>query len=393
MKRGGAGAEPGARVRLRMTQDKHDDQVPAHNEVGLALWKRGATQAALDSFALAVAASPGSAELHYNLGCAQLESGRFEDAVRSAREAVRLRSEFSEALTLWAAGLAANGAVEAGAELLCLSGPAMAPAQRYLVLAMRLMSSKLFGPARGCLARVLQEDPSEVIARHLLSGLSGENPDRPVDGYVRQLFNASAATFDRELVSKLGYAIPRELVDTLRSVEDAPKQPWDVLDLGCGTGLVGAEIAPYAGQLVGIDLAPNMIERARARNIYTDLRCADLAAVLAYNAASEDRYDIVTAADVFIYVGKLDDVVPAIRRALRPGGLFAFSAEAAEVLREPHSEGYRLGVMGRYAHSAEYLRKLAVGSGFEVMLMRDTRIRSEHRRPVAGWLTVFRKPC
>ncbi len=377
-----------------MGQDKYEDQAPAHNEVGLALWKRGATQAALDSFARAVAASPGSAELHYNLGCAQLESERFEEAVGSAREALRLRSGFSEALTLWAAGLAANGAVEAGAELLCqLSGPTIAPAQRYLMLAMRLMSSKLFGPARRCLERVLREDPSEVIARHLLSGLSGENPDRPVDGYVRQLFDASAATFDRELVSKLGYAIPREMVDVLRSMEGAPDQPWDVLDLGCGTGLVGAAIAPYARRLVGIDLAPRMIEHARARRIYTDLRCADLVATLANSEASQDRYDIVTAGDVFIYVGKLDEVIPAIRQALRPGGLFAFSAEAAEVLRAPHSEGYRLGVMGRYAHSAEYLRKLAAESDFEVMLMRDTRIRSEHRRPVPGWLAVFRRPC
>lgn len=371
-----------------------EDQASAHNEVGLALWKRGATQAALDSFARAVAASPGSAELRYNLGCAQLEAERFEEAVGSAREALRLRSGFSEALTLWAAGLAATGAVEAGAELLCqLSGPASAPAQRYLMLALRLMSSKLFGPARRCLERVLQEDPSEVIARHLLSGLSGENPPRPGDGYVRQLFDASAATFDRELVSKLGYAIPREMVDALRSVEGAPDQPWDVLDLGCGTGLVGAEIAPYARRLVGIDLAPNMIEHARARKLYTDLRCADLGEALARNEASADRYDIVTAADVFIYVGMLDEVIPAIYRALRPGGLFAFSAEAAEALRESHSEGYTLGVMGRYAHSAAYLRKLAAASAFEVTLMRETRIRSEHRRPVGGWLAVFRRPC
>jgi predicted TPR repeat methyltransferase len=376
-----------------VTQDKHADQAPAHNEVGLALWKRGATQAALDSFARAVAASPGSAELHYNLGCAQLESERFEEAVCSAREALRLRSGFSQALTLWAAGLAASGAVEAGAELLCLNGPAIAPAQRYLMLAMRLMSSKLFGPARRCLERGLQEDPAEVMALHLLSALSGENPERPVDGYVRQLFDASAATFDRDLVSKLGYAIPREMVDALRSVEGAPNHPWDVLDLGCGTGLVGAEIAPYARRLVGVDVSANMIEQARARNIYTELRCADLIAALAHAEASGDRYDIVTAADVFIYVGKLDAVIPAIHRALRPGGLCAFSAESAERLREPRSAGYRLGVMGRYAHDADYLRRLAAENGFEVTLLRDTRLRSEHRRPVHGWLTVFRRPC
>lgn len=366
----------------------------SHNEVGLALWKRGATQAALDAFARAVAASPGSAELHYNLACAQLESERFTEAVGSAREALRLRPGFAEALTLWAAGLAANGAVDAGAELLVqLSGPTISPAQRYLMLAMRLMNSRLFGPARRCLERVLDENSSEVLARHLLSALSGENPDRPVEGYVRQLFDASAATFDRELVSKLGYGIPGEMVDALRSLRGAPPQPWDVLDLGCGTGLVGAEIAPYARKLAGIDLAPNMIAHARARNVYSDLQCADLVTVLAHGETAEGCYDVVTAADVFIYVGKLDGVVPLIHRALRPGGLFAFSAESAESLPDAHHPGYRLGVMGRYTHTADYLRRLADENEFDLALMRDTRIRSEHRRPVHGWLTVLRRPC
>ena len=216
------------------------------------------------------------------------------------------------------------------------------------------------------------------MARHLLSAVSGENPDRPVDGYVRQLFDASAATFDQELVSKLGYVIPREMVEALNAVSVAP---WDVLDLGCGTGLVGVELAPYIKKLTGVALAPNMIERARTRGIYTELRCEDLMVTL----SQEARYDVVTAADVFIYVGKLDEVVPAIRRVLRPGGSFAFSAEAAAT-----AAGYELGVMGRYAHDAGYLRRLAAGNGFEVGVLRETRIRLEHRRPVRGWLTVWR---
>ena len=99
---------------------------------------------------------------------------------------------------------------------------------------------------------------------------------------------------------------------------------------------------------------------------------------------------MVTAADVFIYVGKLDALVPAIRKVLNPGGLFAFSAEALEASGNAASQSYRLGVMGRYAHSAGYLRQLATRNGFHVELLRDIRIRLEHRRPVEGWLTVWR---
>jgi predicted TPR repeat methyltransferase len=360
-----------------------------YTELGTILWKLGDSAGALAAFERVVATSAGSAEAHYNLGCVQLESGRLAEAVESAREAIRLGRGFSEALLLCAAGLAATGTPEAGVELLRqLSGATLA--RRYLMLAVRLMSSRLFDPARDCLERVVREEPTDVMARHLLSALSGDNPDHPVEGYVRHLFDASAATFDRELVSKLGYVIPRQIVDALRAVDAAASPPWDVLDLGCGTGLLGAEIAPYSRRLVGIDLAPNMIERARARNAYTDLRCVDLMVGLMEDEAPQGDYDIVTAADVFIYVGKLERVVPMIRRVLRLGGLFAFSAEAMEATGRTHTAGYRLGVMGRYAHSAGYLRRLAGENGFDVELLCQTCIRFEHRRPVDGWLTVWR---
>jgi predicted TPR repeat methyltransferase/Tfp pilus assembly protein PilF len=362
-----------------------------YTSLGLALWRLGCATEALAAFEHSAAGSPLAAEAHYNIASALLELRRFDQAVSSAREALRLRPGFSQAASLCAAGLAAMGAMEEGIELLRHSGGAQLSAhQRYLTLAMRLMSSRLFDPARQCLDRALQEEPGDVMARHLLAALSGANPDHPLEGYVRQLFDASAATFDADLVSRLGYGIPREMVDALRAVEGAPAAPWDVLDLGCGTGLVGAEIAPHTRRLVGVDLSANMIERARRRNTYTDLLCADLMTALSMEDARDGRYDVSTAADVFIYVGKLDAVIPAVRRILKPGGLFSFSAEAEEAADGHAPQDYRLGVMGRYAHRADYLRRLAGQNGFVIELLRKTRIRCEHRRPVEGWLTIWR---
>lgn len=361
--------------------------------LGHVLWKLGDSLRALQAFERAVAGAPGSAEAFYNLGCAQLELGRFDAAGRSAEEALGLRPEFPEAVLLHAAAVAAAGAIEAAAELLRLPrGSQLSESARYLLLATRLMNSRLFDPARQCLEAALRADPTEVMAQHLLAALSGANPERPVEGYVRQLFDTSAATFDRDLLSKLGYDIPREMVQALVEIAGVPAGRWNVLDLGCGTGLVGEQIAPHSRRLAGVDLAPNMIERARARGFYTDLHCADLAAILAQHESSSERYDVVTAADVFIYVGKLESVIPAIRGVLSPGGWFAFSAEAVEYMPGASSAECRLGLMGRYAHGADYLRRLAAQSGFRVELLRPTRIRFEHRRPVEGWLTVWRAP-
>ncbi len=364
-----------------------------YTRLGIALWKAGDAAGALDAFERSTSGNPPSAEAHYNIGSALLELRRFDEAVKSAHEALRLRPGFSEAASLCAAGLAAMGAVEKGVELLRESGAvrALSGHQRpVMTLALRLMGSRLFEPAHRCLEKALQEEPGDAMARHLLAAVSGENPERPVDGYVRHLFDASAASFDADLVTRLGYGIPREMVDALRAVESAPAVPWRVLDLGCGTGLVGVEIGPYTRSLVGVDLAPNMIERAHHRNLYTGLHCMDLMAALSLEQGQGARYDVVTAADVFIYVGKLDRVIPAIRRVLSPGGLFAFSAEAADVVVEDVPDGYRLGVMGRYAHTADYLQRLAGQNGFGIELLHRTCIRFEHRRPVDGWLTIWR---
>ena len=194
---------------------------------------------------------------------------------------------------------------------------------------------------------------------------------------------------DRQLVEGLGYSVPRELAAAALA-SSALNLPWDVLDLGCGTGLAGVEFAEHAKSLVGVDLSPKMVEHARARGIYTHLICGDLAVAL----EGDQCYDVVIAADVFIYVGKLDAVMPAVRRVLRPGGLLAFTVESAQAhsaMPGPAAApGYWLGMSGRYAHDTDYLNELALRNGFVTQQFQKTRIRLESRRPVMGWMMVWR---
>jgi predicted TPR repeat methyltransferase len=366
---------------------------PAGIYIGLGIVKErlGDSSGAISAFERAVAGNPASADAHFHLGRALLASGQFAAATQSACEALRLKPGFAEALMVSAGGLAGTDAITAALDLLPDAGePDMPTYQRCALLGAWLMSSGFLEPARHCLEAALREEPGDVMAGHLLTALKRDNPEHPVDGYVRQLFDSGAATFDFDLVSKLGYAIPREMVQELRTVHGSPAQPWSVLDLGCGTGLVAVEIAQYSHSLVGIDIAPKMVERARSRAIYTSLHCADLMTGLRLDDTREARYDVITAADVFIYVGKLDAVIPEIRSVLNVGGLLAFSAEAMEDTGVPGSEGYRLGIWGRYEHSEHYLRRLAAQHRFDVILFRKARIRFESGVPVEGWLTIWR---
>ena len=72
---------------------------------------------------------------------------------------------------------------------------------------------------------------------------------------------------------------------------------------------------------------------------------------------------------MFIYVGKLADVVREAARLLRVGGALVFSVEAIEKTPSDATgaelpRDYRLLASGRYAHSADYLRQLARDNGF-----------------------------
>ncbi|MBK6472076.1 MAG: methyltransferase domain-containing protein [Betaproteobacteria bacterium] len=98
------------------------------------------------------------------------------------------------------------------------------------------------------------------------------------------------------------------------------------LDLGCGTGLCGPLLRPLARHLTGLDLSAAMLGRARATGVYDRLEQADAAQFL---AAISERFDLVVAADVLIYIGDPGPLFAAAQRAMQRG-LFAFTVEAAD---------------------------------------------------------------
>jgi predicted TPR repeat methyltransferase len=165
-----------------------------------------------------------------------------------------------------------------------------------------------------------------------------------------------------------------------------PTAPLDVLDLGCGTGLCGPVLRPMARTLAGVDLSAAMVEKARARGVYDRLDVGDL---VAFMRASGRCYDLLVAADVFIYLGDLSPAFEAAAGCLRPGGggMLAFSAEAGT------GERYAMGPKTRrFTHAEPYLRRLAAMYGFEEQSFEPITVRIEAGRPVAGYLVVLRWP-
>ena len=171
----------------------------------------------------------------------------------------------------------------------------------------------------------LEEEPDHPIARHMLAACSGRDvPERASDGFVEETFDSFAASFDSKL-AKLLYRAPALVAAMLADSDVEPSKSLDVLDAGCGTGLCGPLIAPYARRLVGVDLSARMLAQAEARNVYDELFKVELTAYL------RDCRGVVRRDCVGRHARVLSDRCRAWSRrqrsALRPGGRLIFTVE------------------------------------------------------------------
>ena len=164
----------------------------------------------------------------------------------------------------------------------------------------------------------------------------------------------------------------------LRRSDVVRSRSLDVLDAGCGTGLCGARIAPYARRLVGVDLSERMLAHARERNCYDDLLKCELTA---YIADCTETFDVIVSADTLVYFGKLESVVAAAEGALRPRGRLIFTVE--ELVGAEHDAGYSLGASGRYRHSREYVEAVLTETTLRPEIV-SAELRLEAGEPVAG---------
>jgi predicted TPR repeat methyltransferase len=198
--------------------------------------------------------------------------------------------------------------------------------------------------------------------------------------YVRRLFDQHAPEFDEALLNRLDYRGPELLLDAVREVRGGTPCFSAMLDLGCGTGLAGAAFRPFCEQLVGVDISPGMIEQARRKELYDRLAVSDLTEFLQAEAAIS--FDLVLAADVFVYCSEIVSIVARVARVLVPSGLFAFTVETHD------QPGVRLLDTLRYAHGEEHVRETLNAADLRLIHLAKVSTRSEKGEPVPGLLVV-----
>lgn len=381
-----------------------------------AHWACGRPLDALDAAAAAVLAAPDDIAALTLFAALLGSERRFDDAVQVLEDALRRRPDAPDLLLRLGTALRCAGRHrEAAAALdrcaaIAPGQPGLALARAQAALARREIDAAIALAEAGLrrlgadaalystLAHALdaagrREDaavalraaarlaPEDAYIAHLVATADGAATDRAGAGYVAAVFDGYAPHFETSLIG-LGYRVPgliRLALDRLRP--DAPLGP--VLDLGCGTGLAGVALHDRLGDvLVGVDLSRRMLDQARAKGIYTELVAADLLDAL---RGMDRRFDVIAAADVFCYLGRLDAVLAACTPRLAPDGLLLFSVE-----RSAEGSGYTLHRQGRYAHAPDLLRADLAAAGLVPVEMREEVIRHDLGRPVDGLLVVAR---
>jgi predicted TPR repeat methyltransferase len=396
-----------------------DPKAPLYNDLGSLLLAAGDSAAAIDAYQNSLKLDP-----RYVLGCLNLadvltQSGRLAGAIELYRRVVSLDAASIDGRVGLAVALLRLG--ETAASLAeCQAALAIDPdhVQAVHVMAIALGKSGDVAGAIACARAALARQPKFAKGWHTLGNLFDDAGDieqaasayrraleiepalieasfdlaaltdapappampRP---YVTRLFDDFAPTFERRLVSELDYRVPEALRAAVASHLPLPEAAaLDVLDLGCGTGLVAKLFRDVGGRITGVDLSTAMLAEARAAGVYDELVCDE---VVHYMAATGSRFDLILAADLFIYIGDLEEFFTGAGRVLRPGGLMAFSIEAIE------GRNYVLRRTRRYAHSLAYIGELKSRHSLTTLELLPTAIRRGDAGAVEGHVIVLRR--
>ena len=386
------------------------EQAKAFFFEGNALFEAGRLEDALNRYQSALALMPGRPSILANLGVTQCRLGQWADAIATLTQATQADPAHRDA---WVALGLSHEAISnwAGAVHALQKGVALGASTAQLQLSLALCLLRLDQPAaalkaldqslaldptlaeawsqRGsllrdagqneeaarCFEQALAHGGDESLHRFYLASVraGAAVPPQPPRAYVEALFDEYADDFQNHLIEHLKYQAHDTLLAPLRvGGQHFPL----VLDLGCGTGLCGQLIRPHADMVDGVDLAQAMVEQARATGAYRRVEQGEL---LGFLRASSELADLVIAADVFIYVGALDEVFAAVRQRLRQGGCFAFSVEQASA-----GQDLELRSSLRYAHSLGYVERLAAANGFRLRQTWEAPLREDQQKPVMG---------
>ncbi len=349
------------------------------NNYGRVLMGADRLNDAIDAFKHSIELNEANAEAFSNLGNLQTKRQNFDIAEACYMKAIDINPAFFEAYTNLAGLRIAEGRMQDASQLLWKAAvvePGNIASRRILAYCYAHMGET--DKARDIYAEWLAEEPGNPVAAHHLAAIAtGPPPSRASDDYVRSLFDSFAATFDRKLAT-LQYNGPDLLEHEVHAANPAGKL-LTIIDAGCGTGLCGHFLRRHASTLIGVDLSPLMVEKAKERAVYDELITGELTA---FFETYPQKADMIMLGDTLCYFGDLVAVMAGAAQRLNMGGHLIFTVEC----NAADDRDYALFPHGRYGHGETYVRSVLGRQHFAISNFQKVVLRTEALLPVEGYL-------
>jgi len=341
-----------------LTLDSQDIKVI--NNLGRLYEENGKLDMAIEKYHQAVKIDSNNATVFRNLGKVLIRAGNLDDAEVAYNRSMEIETEHPE--TYFNLGKLYNDR----------NDPERS--KEYFTKALSMDIAKHM------------ENPDEFIlaVKYFLSNL--EDPElfnEDKKAFVADLFDGYAEKFDTHLVKSLQYKTP-QIINKLLSSHIVNKDS-NTLDLGCGTGLCCEYLKSFSNKITGIDLSSKMIDKAHKTNCYDKLFVGEITEVV--NQLNKP-FDLIVAADVFVYIGSLEDIFEACNKKMRLDSYFIFSTEH---LSDSLEGDFKLLDSGRYKHSTKYLDQLKRKYGFTLIEHFFCVLRKENGKDVNGCISVLKK--
>ncbi len=369
----------------RRLLDEIRDNWLLHYNFGLLLLETGRMEEALSHYLSAASLTTKSADLYYNLALCHKQCGHYKMAVNAYRQAIELDpedldshynlagchldlEEFEQAISCYQRVLEKT--------------PQHQSALNNLAYVLQKVGKT--DKAIHYYKRLLEVNPEHSSADHMYAALTGSFRSSAPPSYIRELFDNYSSSYEDSLVNRLQYTLPDTLLHIITA--SSGKQSFGrLLDLGCGTGLIGEKFRDSAALLHGVDISPKMIEIARSKELYDVLVTGDVHTVL--NDLAHGSYDLLVAADVFTYIGDISEIlIKAYLLGTRECQLYFSVEDLAH-----QTEDTVLQESGRFAHSENYIRRTAEDSGWQTIDVQRINLRTEKDQWISGAVYAMKK--
>ena len=380
---------------IRLAIQQQPGNVSAINNLGNVLLDKEDAEAAEACYRRAIELDPDNGSTFNNLCIALRHQGRLQESIECGHTAIKLSPHYAMAWYNLGNTYRATGELEQAAEyyehatdLDSRFSPGFDAHCRtvYELERRRFFGRRTWSKTIHAYSRWLKQQPGHPLASFMYRSLKEKKTlPRAPDSVVRNMFDHYAPSFESKL-ARLEYRVPELLGAVLDQRLEAPAANLEVLDGGCGTGLCGPFLKPFANKLTGVDLSTEMIGQATNTELYDELVVAELTGFL---KDQNETFDLIACGDIFCYFGDLKDVLEASARAMRPSGLLVFSVE--KLPGRKTRPGYAMHTQGRYMHSKPYIEGLLIANGFSGLEFNEEGLRLEMGRDVIGYMVSARR--